>query len=261
MAVISNGDLQAILDKLARYATEGVGDPEFDNAFNAGLELAATDVLSGAGGIDTYILGINDVDVVADLLPAARDLDEDHPVAPDGFLLGIPKITAMITALSTHLKRYGSATGLDNYLTNLNATTPTLRAHGHFKKYLKTLTARNVFVPNDLDVAQITVTGATAGTFAALDLISITAYGGAKLVAKNVGALNSTTGISVTAKKFDGTTQVLTASIATLTDAHETDLSVTTKIFYDVTAISVSGATAADVIKIVAKTDRDITAA
>jgi hypothetical protein len=262
MALITNNELQAILDKLARYGSEAVGDPEFSNAFNAGMAKAAADTLVGGGGLATYILAINDVDVEADLLPAARNLAENVPVPPDGFLLGIPEITAMITALSTHIKRYaGGPTTLDLYLTSLNVPTPTLRAHGHFAKYLKALTARNVFIPADLDIASFAVTAATTGTFTHDAAISITQYGGAKLVAHNVGALNSTTGISVTAKKFDGTTQVLTASIATLTDTHETDLSVTSQLFYDVTAIAVTGATNGDHIKIVAKTDRSIVAA
>src|SRR5512146_2582271 len=109
MPLISNGNLQTVLDKLARFATESVGDPEFSAGFNAGMDAAAGHVFSGAGALDTFILGTSDIDVVADLLPAARDLDETHPTPSDGFVLNIASISAMITALNNHCKNYGPA--------------------------------------------------------------------------------------------------------------------------------------------------------
>jgi hypothetical protein len=262
MAQITNGELQIIGDKLARFAAESVGDPEFNADFSAGMELASNNVLSGAGGIATYILTLNDQeDVVADLLPAARDLDEVHPTPGDGFLLTIKGVNSMIAALNTHFKRYGYA-GLDAYLTTQNSATPTLRFHHHFRKYLKTISGLNSFIPNDLDIASFSETGAATGTYAHLAAISKTENAGAKLVAKNVGALASSAVISVTAKKWDGTTEVLTATLATHDDAHETNLSNTGQLYIDVTGISMaSGGTSADVFKIVAKTDRDISAA
>jgi len=89
MALISNAELTVILDKLARWATESAGDTEFNNAFTAGMQLANSHVMSGAGSLATYILSTADEDVIADLLPPARDLDETNPVPPDGFLLGV----------------------------------------------------------------------------------------------------------------------------------------------------------------------------
>jgi len=263
MAIISNSDLQTVLDKLARFAIESVGDPEFANDFNAGMDAAANNVFSGAGALDTFILGVADVDVVADLLPAARDLDETHPTPADGFVLNISSIAAMISALNTHCKRYGpdGTTGLDSYLTSLNAVTPTLRAHGFFKKYLKTITAKNSFIPTDMQLAAFTCTGASTGTYTHVASISTSSYAGAKLVVKNNGAVTTGATLTVTGKKLDGTTQSLTATIATGTDAHETDLSVTTKLFVDVTNVTISSGTNTDAYKIVAKTDRDISAA
>jgi len=262
MPLISNSDLQAIGDKLARFAATSVGDPNFDDAFTAGLDAASNAVLSGAGSIAQYLLDTDDEAVTADLLPAARDLDESHPVMPTGFLLGIPGISAMIKALDTHVKRYAGAVNLDAYLSTLNASGPTLRFHSAFTDHLKTLSAKNVFIGADLDIARVNVTGATTGTYTHLAAIDKTKYSGAKLVAKNVGALTATTALSITGKKFDGTTATLTVSISTLTDEHETNLSDTTKVFVDVTGITVtSGGTSGNVIKIVAKTDRDISAA
>jgi hypothetical protein len=260
MSQIGNSDLQTILDKLARFVTESVGDPEFADDFNAGMEFAAGNVLSGAGALDTFILALDDVDQVADLLPAARDLDETHPTPPDGFVLSIPGINAMIAGLNAHFRRYGY-TGLDNKLTTLNASTPTLRAHGNFRKYLKTIAAKNSFIPNDLVLATFTMTGATTGTYAHVASIDTTKYAGAKLVVKNQGALATSAVVTVTGKKLDGTTASLTATLTTHTDNAETDLSVTTKLFVDVTAISITTGTNANVIEIVAKTDRSIAAA
>ena len=47
MPLISNTDLQAICDKLARWASMSVGDAAFDPAFNAGMEAANAAVMSG----------------------------------------------------------------------------------------------------------------------------------------------------------------------------------------------------------------------
>jgi hypothetical protein len=262
MPLISNAALQEIGDKLARFAAMSVGDPNFDASFTAGLDAASNAVLSGSNSIAQYLLDSNDEAVTADLLPAARDLDESHPVMPTGFLLGIPGISAMLRALDNHLKRYAGVASLDAYLSTLNASAPTLRFHGAFTDHLKTLSAKNVFIGADLDIARVNVTGAAAGTYTHLAAIDKTKYSGAKLVAKNVGALTGSTNLSITGKKFDGTTATVTAAITTLTDGAETNLSDVSKVFIDVTGITVaSGGTAGNVVKIVAKTDRSIAAA
>jgi hypothetical protein len=91
-----------------------------------------------------------------------------------------------------------------------------------------------------------------------LSAIDKTAYAGAQLVVKNVGVIGSTTSVTVTGKKIDGTSTTLTASVSVLTDGHETVLSDTAKLYTDVTAISVTGATTGNHFNIVAKSDRDI---
>jgi hypothetical protein len=260
MAMISNSNLQSIIDKLARFASEAVGDPEFVAGLNAGFSVASADVLSGSNSIATFVLALAEEDQVADLLPAARDLDQTHPVPPTGFLINVKEIGAMLTALDTHFKRFGYK-GLDDRLTAVNASTPTLRAHGFFRRYLGKITAPNSFIPSDLALAQIIPTAATTGTYTHLAKVDKAQYAGAKLVAKNVGAVTATTGVTVTGVKLDNTTATLTASVSVLTDGHETDLSDTTKLFVDVTGISVTGATSGDHINIVAKTDRSIAAA
>jgi hypothetical protein len=260
MGQMNNTQLQAVLDKLARWATESVGDPEFNAGFNAGMAAANGRVISGSNSIATYVLGLADEDIEADLLPAARDLDENNPTPADGFLLTIGGMSAMIKALDTHYKAHGFK-GVDDYLTQQNAATPTLRAHGHFKQYLKTISAKNSFIPNDLDLATFTETGATTGTFGHLDSISTTKYAGAKLVVKNVTALTTSAVVTVTAKKLDGTTATLTATLSTHTINAETNLSDTTQNFVDVTGITITTGTNGDQFKIVAKTDRSIAAA
>jgi len=263
--IITNNDLRAIADKLARFATESVGDPEFSDAFNAGMEKASEDVLSGNNSIAKYLLDLAEEDVTADLLPAARDLDENHPTPADGFLLAIKGVASMISALNAHFRRYNYAS-MDAYLTSINGATgltPTLRFHGHFKKYLQTISAQNAFVPSDTDIASFAVTGAAAGTYTHIAGISKTQYAGAKLVLKNVGALNSSPVVTVTGKSWaTGGTVSLTATITVHDDAHETDLSDTNKLYMDVTNITIaSGGTGGDHFKVVAKTDRDISAA
>src|ERR1700759_4189144 len=116
MGQLNNSQLQTLLDKAARWATESVGDPEFNPSFSAGMALANSHVISGAGSLATYILGLNDEDIEADLLPAARDLDENNPTPADGFLLTITGISAFITALNNHFKAHGFK-GVDDYLT------------------------------------------------------------------------------------------------------------------------------------------------
>src|SRR5438445_1188688 len=112
MPIISNAALTVWLDKMARFATESVGDPEFNPAFTAGLEKGSADVFSGPGALATYLLTLTDHDVIADLLPTARDLDESHPVVPDGFLLTIKEVSAAISAMDKHCIRYGGAKSL-----------------------------------------------------------------------------------------------------------------------------------------------------
>jgi hypothetical protein len=263
MSQISQGNLTTILDKLARFATESVGDPEFSDSFNAGMEKASSDVFTGAGGIGTFLLTLNDEDVEADLLPAARILDENHPSPPDGFMLQIPSVNAMVKAIDTHLKGFGFA-GLDAYLKSLNGATgmtPTLRAHGHFARYLKTLSSVNSFIPKDIVLATFTETGATTGTYAHLAAVDKTKYAGAKLVVKNVTGLTTSAVVSVAGKKLDGTTAVITATLSTHTIDAETNLSDTTKVWVDVTGISITTGTNNDEFEIVAKTDRSVAAA
>jgi hypothetical protein len=187
-------------------------------------------------------------------------LDQTNPVPPTGFLIQVKEISAMLTALDTHFKRFGYK-GVDDRLSSVNASAPTLRAHGFFKRYFGKITAPNSFIPSDLALAQIIPTAATAGTYTHLAKVDKTQYAGAKLVAKNVGALTATTGITVTAIKLDGTSATLTASLSTLTDGHETNLSDVSLLFVDVASIAVTGATSGDHINIVAKTDRSIAAA
>jgi len=257
MALLSNANLTIIMDKLARWCSESAGDTEFNNAFNAGMQLANTDVWSS---MSTLILGLDDLDQEADLLPAARVLTEVPPVPPTGFLISVASVSAFLNGLDKHYKAFGYAS-LDAYLSAINGATPTLRAHGFFRRYLGKISAKNSFIPNDLTLGTFTASGATAGTFAHATKIDKTQYAGAKLVTKNNGVLTGTTGVSVTVTKLDGTTVVLTNSIATLTDGHETNLSDTTLSFIDATAVAVTGATSGDKIDIVAKTDRSIASA
>lgn len=263
MPIISNTDLQAVVDKLSRWAAESVGDASFSNSFNAGMELANSDVMSGSNSLFQYLadLAATDADPAADMLSAARDLDEDNPVPPTRFLFSIPGISAFLTAINNHIKRYNPATTtLDAYLSSLNVSTPTLRVHEALHNHIKSFTRANVFVASDTVLATFTASGATTGTYT--HVAALPSYvAGAKLVIKNQGAVTTGATLSVTGKKLDATTQVITGTVSTGTDNTETNLSVTTKLFYDVTNVTISGGTSGNVYEIVAKTDRDISAA
>jgi hypothetical protein len=260
MGVMNNTDLQAILDKIARWAALSVGDAAFSGSFNAGMEAANAAVISGTNSIAKYILDSNDLDFTADVLPAARNLDEANPTPPTRFLFGIAGIAALVTALNSHFTRYTAFTTLDAYLTNLNASTPTLRVHQAFHDHIKSMSRKNVFIAADTVLATFAATGASTGVFTSLATIP-TAYAGAKLVIKNQGAVTTGATLSVTGKKLDGTTQVITATIATGTDNTETNLSSLLRLFSEVTAVSIASGTNANIYEIVAKTDRDISAA
>lgn len=262
MPLITNSNLQTVCDKLARWAAMSVGDPNFSGAFNAGMSAANSAIMSGSGSLFAFIFGTQtDGDVAADLLPSARDLDELNPTPPTRFMIGIPEVAAFLSALNNHIRRYNPATTtLDAYLTSLNATTPTLRVHQALHDHLKAFSRQNVFIGADTVLATFAATGAATGTFASVATIGSN-YAGAKLVVRNQGAVTTGATLSVTGKKLDGTTQVITATIATATDNAETDLSSIAKLFTQVTAVSISGGTGGNVYEIVAKTDRDISAA
>jgi hypothetical protein len=264
MPIITNTDLQATVDKLARWAMESVGDGSFGSSFTAGIATANSHVMSGAGSLFTYFGPggtCTDGDVVADLLPAARNLDESNPTPPTRFLVQSAGVAAFLSALDANIKRYNPATTtLDAYLSSLNATTPTLRVHQAFYDHLKSMSRSNVFVGADTVLATFAATGATSGTYT--HVAALPSYvAGAKIVVKNSGSVTTGATLTVTGKKADNTTQVLTATIATGTTGTETDLSVTTKLFVDVTAVTITGGTNANTYSIVAKTDRSITSA
>ena len=194
------------------------------------------------------------------VVEAARDLDESNPVPPARFMIGIAGVAAFMTAINNHLRRYSDYTTLDAYLTYLNTSSPTLRVHQALHDHVKAFSRKNVFIGADTVLATFAATGAAAGTFTSVTTIG-TSYAGAKLVVKNQGAVTTGATLTVTGKKIDGTTSSLTATIATGTDNHETDLSITTKLFVEVTAVSITSGTNGNVYEIVAKTDRDISAA
>jgi hypothetical protein len=259
---ISNTILLKVADKLARFAGTVVGDPILTSGLNAGFAAGSDAVMSGSNSIATYLIAQADEGSLADLLPAARDLDETNPTPPTRFLITVPSIAAEIKALDTYCKHYGGAASFNAYMTAQNVAGPVVRVHQLFADHLQSMSPSNVFIGSDTVLAHINITGTAAGTYVHDVAIDKTKYSGAKLVAKNVGALTGTTALSITGKKFDGTSATLTVSIATLTDAHETDLSDTTKVFVDVTGITVtSGGTNTNRVNIVAKTDRDISAA
>lgn len=259
MALISNSDLQTVVDKMARWAAMSVGDENFDDAFNAGMAAANAAIMSGSNSLFTFLFEtVTDGDVAADLLPAARDLDESNPVPPARFMIGIAGISAFMTAINNHLRRYSAYTTLDSYLSYLNTSTPTLRVHQALHDHIKAFSRKNVFVGQDTVLATFSATGATTGTFASVTTLA--SYAGAQLKVKNQGAVTTGATLTVTGKKLDGTTQSLTATIATGTDNTETALSVTTKLFVEVTNVTITGGTNGNVYEIVAKTDRDISA-
>ena len=132
--------------------------------------------------------------------------------------------------------------------------------HQSLHDHLKPFSRKNVFIGADVVLATFSATGATTGTFASVTTIG-TSYAGAQLKVKNQGAVTTGATLSVTGKKIDGTTQVITATIGTGTDNFETALSVTTKLFVEVTNVTITGGTNANVYEIVALTDRDISAA
>ena len=259
MALISNSDLQTVVDKMARWAAMSVGDENFDDAFNAGMAAANAAIMSGSNSLFTFLFEtVTDGDVAADLLPAARDLDESNPVPPARFMIGIAGISAFMTAINNHLRRYSAYTTLDSYLSYLNTSTPTLRVHQALHDHIKAFSRKNVFVGQDTVLATFSATGATTGTFASVTTLA--SYAGAQLKVKNQGAVTTGATLTVTGKKLDGTTQSLTATISTGTDNTETALSVTTKLFVEVTNVTITGGTNGNVYEIVAKTDRDISA-
>jgi hypothetical protein len=261
MPIISNANLQTVVDKLARFAAMSVGDDSFDDSFTAGMEAASNAVLSGAGGLATFLFETEtDMDVAADMLSAARDLDETHPTPPARFIFGISSISAFVTALNRHIARYSDYTTLDTYLTSLNASTPTLRVHQAFHDHLKSMSRGNVFVGSDTVLATFACTGAATGTTTLVASLP-TSVAGAKIVVKNQGAVTTGATLTVTGRKLDGTTQALTATIATGTDNFETNLSSVLRLFTAVTTITIAGATNGNVYEIVALTDRDISAA
>ncbi len=263
---LSQGQLTVILDKASRYAGLVVGDTQLNPSFTAGMQYAGLTCLSGANGFMTWLMAETpDEDILGDLADPFRELDENNPQPTDLKLTSLTKVMAIFTALDRHYVRLGYKS-LDDYLTSLNGPkgmTPTLRIHQHFKRYYGKLSSQNLFTPVDVDLATYTIgAGTPLAVNGSLSLSGTNGCAGAKIVVKNVGALTTSAVISVVAVKIDGTVATLTATLSTHTDAHETDLSDTAKLYASIQSITItSSGTNADVFKIVAKTDRSIIAA
>ena len=264
MAIISASHLQTILDKAARWAAEAVGDSNVVASPNAGLLVANSDVLSA---LETAVAGFTDPEQLADLLPSVRDLADSNPILNSwaGSVW-----SELLDALDAHCRRYGYA-NLDAYLTYLNQSTPTLRAHGDFSQYLGRVSAPNTFTPGNALVlrgngllAVVTVTGAATADFVHVGPLDLTKYapGQIKVLNTNTEGLTSTVLTFPNAINSSGAESIV-ATITVQTNGHLTVFSDTGLIFSDcpVAGASISGGNAGDTFAIVIVPDRSVTSA
>lgn len=257
MAIIGASDLQAVLDKAARWAAEALGDSNVVDTPNAGVSIANTNVLAA---LQTAVQGLSDDQQVADLLPAIVDLAASPPQINSW---AGSNWAAVLDAIERHCRRYGYAT-LDDYLDDLNDPTPTVRVHEDFAKYLRGISPANVFTPANVVLMNVTVTGAATATFthvAALDTAKY-APGQIKVLNTKAEGLSSTVLTFPKAQK-DGADQSVEATITATDDEALTAFDDTDLAFTDVltTSATISGGNSTDTFDIVIVPDRSITAA
>lgn len=268
MAIITNANLQSILDKVARHCWFVKGDANLNSAPNAlgaapnvGLDVANSAVI---GSLLTLIeTTINDPFLDQYDAAAINILNAGNPVSA-GFLAGI--WGSFLKGLDDYCRSQGFK-GLDDRLTALNGAngmTPTLRAHQAFALAFG-LSRQNLFVGQNTDLATFAETGATTGT---LTLLTPTGSGvagqlplflaGAQLVEINTTALTAAPTITITAVKIDGTTVTLTVTPGALGNGAQNNLSDVSQLYIAVTAITITGGTSGNSFKITALADRRI---
>jgi len=129
------------------------------------------------------------------------------------------------------------------------------------RSILKTVSKQNAFIPSDLILATFRERAA-AGTYAHVAAIDKTGLCRCETRHQNVTALTSSPVVSVNVKKFDGTTATLTATLSTHTINARRFCPTSRRHSSDVTGISIaSGGTNAESFEVVAKADRDVSAA
>jgi len=270
MAQISNANLQSVLDKMARWAAETNGDPLASNLSvyaltspNAGFAVANTDVLAA---LQTLITGLTDPYQKADLLPPVVALNSGPPALGS---LGHAFWAAVRAALDVHALRYNNLaaadrSGLDALLRVLNASAPTLRAHGKFAQYFGNLSPGNVFTPLCFTLATVTVTGATSANF-----VHVTALDTELYAAGQIKVLNTKTeGLTSTVLTFpnavkSGAAHSITATITTTTNQYLTAFDDVELLFTDcpVTGATITGGVSGDTFSIVIVPDRTVNGA
>ena len=271
MAQISNANLITILDRMARWGGEAGGIPLASavatggvyaaTSPNAGIAVADTDVLAA---LQTLVGGFTDVHQQEDFIPPVVALNDGQPALGS---LGYNFWAAVRQALDIHGLRYnslatGDLSGLDAMLRVLNASTPTVRAHGLFNQYFGNLSPGNVFVPTPFTLATLAVTGATSATFTHVAALDLTLYGRGKIAVLNTKTegLTSTVLTMTCTKSGVATSVVFTVNVTTnnyLTAGGDATLT-----FSDCTAlVSISGGFTGDTFSLVILPDRAISAA
>lgn len=268
MAQISNTNLQHVLDKMARYASEAdgvalasaiaTGAAYTATSPNGGLQVANTDVISA---LQTVIQGLSDIVQQGDFAPPANNLGS--PILST-YVYSI--WSQMRHALDMHALRYnagasGDLSGLDSLLRVLNASAITLRAHGAFQTYFGGLSPANLFTPTPFTLATIAVTGATTANLT--HVAANTAYGLGQIAILNTKAegLTSTT-LSLKGTQSGTPSTSFTATVATTTNNEITACSDTTQTWSDCTSLtSISGGNSGDTFSVVILPDRTIQSA
>lgn len=267
---ISNTNLQHILDKAARWATEANGDAiptaitlgspyAVSSPSGWGISVANSDVL---GALLTLVETFTDSFQLIDLLSPAANLNAYQPVFPSQFY---SVWSAVIAGLNTQGGRYNNAapgdlSGLDTMLRVINASAPTLRASSQFATYFGGLSQNNVFATTPFTLATISVTGATTATLTPSATALPYASGQIALLNTKSEGLTSTT-ISVQGTK-SGTSTASSVTVATTTNNQLTAFGDTTKLWTAITALnSISGGFNGDTFSVVIIPDRLINAA
>jgi len=271
MAQISNANLITILDRMARWGGEAGGVPLASavatggvyaaTSPNAGIAVADTDVLAA---LQTLVGGFTDVHQQEDFIPPVVALNDGQPALGS---LGYNFWAALRRALDIHALRYnslaaGDLSGLDAMLRVLNASAPTVRAHGLFNQYFGNLSPGNVFVPTPFTLATLAVTGSTSATFTHVAALDTTLYGNGKIAVLNTKTegLVSTT-LTMTCTKSGVATNVA-FTVGVVTNNYLTAGGDTTLTFSDCTAlVSISGGVLGDAFSIVILPDRAVAAA
>jgi hypothetical protein len=243
VATLAITPLLTILDSLAKAV----------QIFAAAVGASGSDVSTVSEGAANNVVTLADAVASSnDVAALVKEFQERATLVTTDALARTLQGERVQVALDAH---YGGTGGLNRFLTAQGK-----RVHPDLRRLGIQVDAVNAFPPAIVTLATFAVTGAATGTLTPGSDVDTGLYGKANTVVRTTTAIGSTTTVTLTMKKLDGTTeqQLVTLPSGTASGVefdigtHGTDL------YVGVSAIAVAGGTAGNGFAVRTEVERAI---